>query len=78
VATDEELEATAAVVEPAGREPVRVDRSLGSPGRPLSPAQVGEKARRLGAAALDGALDDLDAPAAMLLERLARPVLSRS
>jgi 2-methylcitrate dehydratase PrpD len=46
---------------------VRVEAALGSPERPMDPAALSAKLRSLAGERLDGALDDLDRPAAELL-----------
>jgi 2-methylcitrate dehydratase PrpD len=56
-----------AVLSADGRE-LRVEAALGSPQRPMDPAALTAKLRGLAGERLHGALDDLDRPAADLLE----------
>jgi hypothetical protein len=58
-----------------GRELARVEAALGSPQRPMDAKALGEKVSGLAGDRLADALDDLDRPAADLLEQadLARP-----
>jgi 2-methylcitrate dehydratase PrpD len=68
---DESLAETAAVIAVGGEEAARVDAARGSPQRPLRPDEVAAKCRMLAGEALDGLLDDRDAPAQTLLDALA-------
>jgi 2-methylcitrate dehydratase PrpD len=66
VRTDAALGESEAIVEVAGRPPVRVGAPHGSPGNPMSPAALAEKVRSLASERLDGALDDPGRPAVAL------------
>jgi 2-methylcitrate dehydratase PrpD len=68
VTTDASLLESEARLEAGGRELARVEAALGSPARPMSAAQLADKVTSLAGESLDGALDDLDRPAAELLE----------
>jgi 2-methylcitrate dehydratase PrpD len=70
VRTDDALGETEAVLIAGGEEVARVAASLGSPQRPLTAEQLDAKCRMLAGDALDGILDDLDAPAQTLLSAL--------
>ena len=70
VSTDDALGETEAVLIADGEEVARVEASLGSPQRPMSAEQLAAKCHTLAGDALDGILDDLDAPAQTLLSAL--------
>ncbi|HEX5620782.1 MAG TPA: MmgE/PrpD family protein [Solirubrobacteraceae bacterium] len=70
VRTDDTLGETEAVLVADGHEVARVAASLGSPQRPMTPEQLAAKCHMLAGDALDGILDDLDAPAQTLLNAL--------
>jgi 2-methylcitrate dehydratase PrpD len=70
VRTDDGLGETEAVLVADGEEVARVAASLGSPQRPLTADQLAAKCAVLAGAALDGILDDRDAPAQTLLSVL--------
>ncbi len=67
VETDAGLRESEAVLSADGVE-VRVEAALGSPQRPMDDDALACKLRALAGERLDGALDDLDRPAAELLE----------
>jgi 2-methylcitrate dehydratase PrpD len=67
VRTDRALRASEAVLELDGRAAARVTAPRGSPANPLDSAALAAKVRSLAGAALDGALDDPQRPAAALL-----------
>jgi 2-methylcitrate dehydratase PrpD len=69
--TDDALGESEAVLSLAGEEVARVEASLGSPQRPMSPEELAAKCHRLAGDRLDGLLDDRDAPAQTLLDALA-------
>jgi 2-methylcitrate dehydratase PrpD len=66
VETDAGLLESEAVLSADGVE-VRVEAALGSPGRPMDADALASKLRGLAGKRLDGALEDLDRPAAELL-----------
>lgn len=68
VETDAELLESEFVLTNDGAELTRVKAALGSPQQPMDADALRLKAERLGGAALAAALDDLDRPAADLLE----------
>ena len=70
VRTDDTLGETEAVLIADGDEVARVAASLGSPQRAMTAEQLGAKCHLLAGDALDGILDDLDAPAQTLLDAL--------
>jgi 2-methylcitrate dehydratase PrpD len=67
VRTDPALAEPEAVLEAEGRTVARVVTSLGSPGAPLTEAQLEAKVRSLAGGRLDGVLDDPARPAADVL-----------
>jgi 2-methylcitrate dehydratase PrpD len=67
LSTDDTLGETEAVLIADGDEVARVAASRGSPQRPLTAEQLAAKCRLLAGDALDGILDDRDAPAQTLL-----------
>jgi 2-methylcitrate dehydratase PrpD len=69
VETDSALAESEAVLSAEGVE-FRVEAALGSPQRPMDPDALAAKLRGLAGERLNGALDDLDRPAAELLEAL--------
>jgi len=70
VRTDDTLGETEAVLIADGDEVARVEASLGSPQRPMTAEQLAAKCHMLAGDALDGILDDLEAPAQTLLNAL--------
>jgi 2-methylcitrate dehydratase PrpD len=70
VRTDDTLGETEAVLVADGHEVARVEASLGSPQRPMTTEQLAAKCHTLAGDALDGILDDRDAPAQTLLDAL--------
>jgi 2-methylcitrate dehydratase PrpD len=70
VRTDDTLGETEAVLLADGDEVARVAASLGSPQAPMTAEQLAAKCRLLAGDALDGILDDRDAPAQTLLNAL--------
>ena len=68
VRTDAALGEMSAHIEAPGAAPVHVDSPLGSPARPMDAQQLRDKLQELAGARLDGALDDLAAPAAAVVE----------
>jgi 2-methylcitrate dehydratase PrpD len=70
VRTDDRLGETEAVLIVDGQEVARVEASRGSPERPMTADQLAAKCRLLAGDALDGILDDPDAPAQTLLDAL--------
>jgi 2-methylcitrate dehydratase PrpD len=68
IEADETLGQSEAVLDRDGYELARITEALGSPSRPMSAAMLEAKLRSLSGAALIGALDDPEAPAAGLLE----------
>jgi 2-methylcitrate dehydratase PrpD len=70
VRTDDTLGETEAVLIADGEEVARVEASRGSPQQPMNPDQLAAKCQMLAGNALDGILDDLDAPAQTLLNAL--------
>lgn len=64
---DDQLDETEAVLHAGEDELARVERSLGSPGRPMDEAQSAAKLRDLAGERLHGALDDDARPVADLL-----------
>lgn len=71
VVTDPGLGETEAVVSAGGHERARVPASLGSPGRPLTPAALAAKASALAGERLAGALDDSSRPVRHLVALIA-------
>jgi len=69
--TDETLAEAEAVIAVDGEEVARVEAARGSPQRPMSADQLAAKCRLLAGDALDGLLEDRDAPAQTLLAALA-------
>ena len=69
--TDASLGEAEAVIAVGGEEVARVEAARGSPQRPMSADQLAAKCRMLAGGALDGLLDDRDAPAQTLLDVLA-------
>ena len=70
VRTDGTLGETEAVLIADGDEVARVAASLGSPQRAMTAEQLAAKCHLLAGDALDGILDDLDAPAQTVLDAL--------
>jgi 2-methylcitrate dehydratase PrpD len=70
VRTDDALGETEAVLIADGDEVARVEASRGSPQRPMTAEQLAAKCHMLAGTALDGILDDRDAPAQSLLNAL--------
>jgi 2-methylcitrate dehydratase PrpD len=68
--TDESLRQAEAVVALDGEVVARVPASRGSPEAPMDADALAAKCRRLAADRLDGVLDDLGAPAQVLLDAL--------
>jgi 2-methylcitrate dehydratase PrpD len=66
VRTDPALGAAEAILELDGRVAANVTAPRGSPANPLDAAALAAKVRMLAGEALDGALDDLARPAALL------------
>jgi 2-methylcitrate dehydratase PrpD len=71
LATDESLRQAEAVVALDGEVVARVPASRGSPEAPMDAGALAAKCRRLAGSRLDGLLDDLGAPAQVLLDALA-------
>jgi len=71
LATDASLAEAEAVIALDGEEVARVEAARGSPQRPMSADELAAKCRTLAGDALDGLLDDRDAPAQALLDALA-------
>ena len=69
--TDESLRQAEAVLALDGEVVARVPASRGSPEAPMDAEALAAKCRRLAGSRLDGLLDDLDAPAQVLLDALA-------
>jgi 2-methylcitrate dehydratase PrpD len=69
--TDESLRQAEAVIAVDGEVAARVPASRGSPEAPMDADALAAKCRRLAGTRLDGALDDFDAPAQVLLDALA-------
>jgi 2-methylcitrate dehydratase PrpD len=67
VQTDASLPEFGAVLSIADAELARLSSPSGSPERPVSPAQLAQKLRDLAGGRLLGALDDLEAPATLVL-----------
>jgi hypothetical protein len=67
VQTDPARAESEAVLRVDGREASRVTAALGSPQRPMDPAQLAAKVRSLAGDRLDGVLDDPSRPAAEVL-----------
>jgi 2-methylcitrate dehydratase PrpD len=70
VQTDEALAESEARLMVRGREVARVEAALGSPRRPMSPAQVAAKATGLAGTRTVGVLDDGERPIAAVLEEI--------
>jgi 2-methylcitrate dehydratase PrpD len=70
VKADPEIAESEALLAVDGRSVARVEAALGSPLHPMSADQLAAKRRDLAGDRLEGALDDLDRPAAELLEVL--------
>ncbi len=68
VVVDESLPDFGAVLSIEGREPARVSCPQGAPDRPASPGDLEAKLSDLAGDRLEGVLDDLDAPAAWVLD----------
>ena len=69
--TDESLRQAEAVIACDGEVVARVPASRGSPEAPMDADALAAKCRRLAGSRLDGVLDDLGAPAQVLLDALA-------
>jgi 2-methylcitrate dehydratase PrpD len=69
VRSDPGLLESECVLSEGGREIARVEAALGSPQRPMDAGALREKVAGLAGASLADALDDLERPAAELLER---------
>jgi 2-methylcitrate dehydratase PrpD len=67
IRTDAALGAAEAIIERDGRAVARITAPRGSPGNPLDAAALSAKVRALAGDALDGALDDPQRPASVLL-----------
>jgi 2-methylcitrate dehydratase PrpD len=71
LSTDESLRQAEAVISCDGEVVARVPASRGSPEAPMDADALAAKCARLAGSRLDGVLDDLGAPAQVLLEALA-------
>jgi 2-methylcitrate dehydratase PrpD len=70
VRADSEIAESEALLSIDGTPAARVEAALGSPQRPMSADQLTAKRRDLAGNRVEGALDDLDRPAAELLDAL--------
>jgi 2-methylcitrate dehydratase PrpD len=70
VIADPEIAESEALLAVDGAPAVRVEAALGSPQQPMSADQLAAKRRDLAGDRVEGALDDLDRPAAELLDAL--------
>jgi 2-methylcitrate dehydratase PrpD len=70
VKADPEIAESEALLAIDGTPAARVEAALGSPQQPMSSDQLSAKRRDLAGNRLEGALDDLDRPAAELLDAL--------